>query len=164
MHTKKLSLLALFIALSMVGAMIKIPAIVGSVALDIFPPLVVAVLIGRKSGAFVAAMGHLMSAFIAGMPLGPMHFFIAVEMAVIVWLFAMLYQSGKKWLAAALFMMLNSFIAPLPFAFLFSLSFYISLVPSLFIGSVLNGLLALLFIPRLEPFFERNLAVMMHGR
>jgi len=33
---------------------------------------------------FVAAMGHLMSSLIVGMPLGPMHLFVAVEMALIV--------------------------------------------------------------------------------
>ena len=43
MNTKKMSLLALFVALSIIGAMIKIPAVVGSVALDAFPALVVVV-------------------------------------------------------------------------------------------------------------------------
>lgn len=157
MNTKKMSLLALFVALSIIGAMIKIPAIVGSVALDAFPALVVVVLLGTRSGMFVAAMGHLMSSLIVGMPLGPMHLFVAVEMAVIVWIFGVLYQSGKKWIACIVFIILNGIIAPLPFALLLSLPFYISLVPSVLVGSALNGVLALIFIQRFEPFLQKKL-------
>ena len=157
MNTKKMSLLALFVALSIIGAMIKIPAVVGSVALDAFPALVVVVLLGTKSGMFVAAMGHLMSSLIVGMPLGPMHVFVAMEMAVIVWIFGVLYQSGKKWVACLAFIILNGIIAPLPFALLLSLPFYLSLVPSVLIGSALNGILALIFIQRFEPFLQKKL-------
>lgn len=156
-HTKKLSLLALFIALSIIGSMIKIPAVIGSVAIDAFPALVVAVLIGRKSGALVAAIGHLLSALIGGMPLGPMHLIIAVEMAIIVWIFSLLYQANKKMLAGGAFVVLNGLIAPLPFILLLSFPFYLSLVPSLVIGSAFNMILALIFIPRLERFFQTNL-------
>src|SRR5699024_4037691 len=140
------------VALSIIGAMIKIPAVVGSVALDAFPALVVVVLRGTKSGMFVAAMGHLMSSLFVGMPLGPMHVFVAMEMAVIVWICGALYQSGKKWVACMVFIILNGIIAPLPFALLLSLPFYLSLVPSVLIGSALNGILALIFIQRFEPF------------
>ena len=103
MNTKKMSLLALFVALSIIGAM------------------------------------------------------IAVEMALIVWIFGVLYQSGKKWIACIVFIILNGIIAPLPFALLLSLPFYISLVPSVLVGSALNGVLALIFIQRFEPFLQKKL-------
>lgn len=158
MTTKKMSLLALFIALSIIGSMIKIPAIIGSVALDVFPALFAAVLIGRRSGAFVAGMGHLVSAMIAGMPLGPMHVLVAVEMMIIVWVFSYIYESGRKMLSAFVFIVMNSLLAPLPFAFILSLAFYVSIIPSLIIGSLVNIVLALVFIPRFETLFATKLA------
>lgn len=164
LNTKNLSLLALFIALSIVGSMIKIPAVVGSVALDAFPALVAVVLIGGKSGAWIAALGHLMSALIGGMPLGPMHGVIAVEMALIVWVFGMLYQSNRKLLAGASFVFLNGLIAPLPFIILLSFPFYLSLLPSLLIGSVVNMVLAWIAIPRLEPLFHKDRLETFHGK
>lgn len=162
MHTKKLSILALFIGLSIIGSMIKVPAVIGSVAIDAFPALVVAVLIGKNYGAIVGALGHLMSALIGGLPLGPMHLLIAMEMAIIVWVFGLLFQSNKKYLAGGSFVFLNGVIAPLPFILLLSLPFYLSLVPSLVLGSALNMVLALIFIPRLEPYFKAKLAGILH--
>ncbi|MFD1851598.1 hypothetical protein [Oceanobacillus bengalensis] len=41
MGARKMSILALFITLSVIGAAIKVPAILGSVALDSFPALLV---------------------------------------------------------------------------------------------------------------------------
>jgi len=54
-----MSLLALFIALSVIGASIKSPAVIGSVALDVFPALFSSVLIGKRTGAVVAGLGHM---------------------------------------------------------------------------------------------------------
>ena len=96
MNIKKISLISLFIALSVAGASIKIPAIVSSVALDMVPALLAGVILGGGPGALIALLGHLLSAFIGGMPLSPFHFMIAVEMALLVWLFAIVYRKGKK--------------------------------------------------------------------
>lgn len=159
---RRMSLIALFVALSVIGSMVKIPGPIGSVALDAFPALVLAVFIGGKSGALVAAMGHLVSALFAGMPLGPMHLLVAVEMAMIVWLFGVIYQSNKKIMAGALFVFLNGMIASLPFILLVSLPFYLSLLPSLVIGSAFNVILALIFIPRFEPIFNRKFEGVFH--
>src|SRR5699024_11235420 len=62
LSAKKMSLLALFIALSVIGASIKIPAVIGSVALDVFPALFASVLIGKRTGAVVAGLGHILTA------------------------------------------------------------------------------------------------------
>lgn len=150
---KMLSWLALFTALSVVGASIKIPAVVGSVALDVFPALLAAVLIGARPGAIVAAFGHLLSALFGGFPLGPMHILIAGEMAVLVWIFGGLYKN-KRIIASALFVLGNAFAAPLPFIFLMSMGFYVTLVPSLLIGSMINVIIGLLLIPRLSGLFK----------
>jgi uncharacterized membrane protein len=60
-------------ALSAVGAMFPLPSPVGSVALDSFPGYFAALAFGPLEGALVAAIGHLLSAMRAGMPLGLLH-------------------------------------------------------------------------------------------
>lgn len=161
MSTRKICLLALFIALSVIGAMIKIPSFVGSIALDAFPALLAAVLVGNRMGALVAGFGHLVSSLIAGLPLGPMHIVIAAEMAAIVWCFGMIYQAGKRKFAGLFFVGANSFLAALPMLFLFGVSFYLALLPSLLIGAVFNAGIALLFIPKFADLFQRKIAEML---
>jgi uncharacterized membrane protein len=156
MSARKMSLLALFIALSVIGASIKIPSFVGSIALDAFPALLAVVLIGKKNGAMVAAFGHLISAYFAGFPLGPMHLVIAVEMAVLVWCFGIIYQTGKKRIAGLFFILTNSFLAPLPFIFMLGIGFYASILPSLLVGATLNTIIALILIPRFKKMFESS--------
>jgi uncharacterized membrane protein len=157
MKGKMVSGLAMLTALSVVGAMIKIPAIVGSVALDVFPALLAAVLFGPLAGAVVGAFGHLLSALAGGFPLGPMHFLIAVEMAVLVWVFGRLYKNNKI-LASALFILGNSFVAPMPFIYLMNTGFYLGIVPSLLIGSIINTVIALIAIPRLSSLVTHGVA------
>ncbi|MDF2788992.1 MAG: transporter component [Neobacillus sp.] len=156
MKSSMLSLLALFSALSAVGAAIKIPAIIGSVAFDVFPALLAAALLGSGAGAIVGALGHLLSALIAGFPLGPMHVLIAIEMALLVFIFGVLYKKNKKGTASILFILANAFAAPLPFIVIMNKAFYIALVPSLLIASIINTVIALVAIPRLKGLFKQN--------
>ena len=155
MNIKKISLISLFIALSVAGASIKIPAIVSSVALDMVPALLAGVILGGGPGALIALLGHLLSAFIGGMPLGPFHFMIAVEMALLVWLFAIVYRKGKRVMASILFVLGNTFVAPLPFLFLMGSGFYIGMIPSLLIGSVLNIVISTYFSTAFVVIFCR---------
>lgn len=157
MKNRILSLFAMLIALSAAGAFIKIPAVIGSVALDALPALLAAGLLGGPAGAAVGGTGHLLSAIVAGMPLGPFHFLVAVEMALLVYLFGVLYKNGKRWSAGVLFIMGNSFAAPLPFIMLMGKSFYLAIVPSLFLGSVLNTVLAYVVLPRIAKVLGHNL-------
>lgn len=153
MSGRKISLLAFFVGLAVVGAFIKIPAVVSSVALDSFPALLAAAFFGGGAGAVVAGLGHLVSAIIGGLPLGPLHFIVAVEMAVFAAVFAAIYRKGRKWTASIFFVIANALIAPLPFIFFYGVAFFIALIPSLAIGSVINMVIALLLIPRLETIF-----------
>ncbi|MCH1626409.1 ECF transporter S component [Fredinandcohnia quinoae] len=156
MDVRKMSWLAMFTALSAVGAFIKVPSPVGSVAFDAFPALLAAVLLGGVPGAIVGALGHLISSLLVGLPLGPFHIMIALEMALLVWLLGMIVHSGKKFTAIALFLIGNTVIAPLPFIFLISPAFFTGMLPSLFVGSLLNLVLASVVIPRLKslPFLQ----------
>jgi hypothetical protein len=157
MSARKISLIALFIALSVIGASIKIPSFVGSIALDTFPALLAGVLIGKKNGAIVAAFGHIVSAYIAGFQLTvPVHLIIAVEMAVIVWAFSILYQSGNKIVAGLFFVITNSFLAPIPLIFMLPTGFYFAVWPFLLIGASFNTIIALILIPRFKKMFESN--------
>ncbi|MEM1573000.1 MAG: hypothetical protein QXI49_04565 [Candidatus Methanomethylicaceae archaeon] len=78
---KRLSEIAIFSALSSIGAMIPIPSPVGSIALDSFPGYFMALWRGVFSGASVCAIGHLLSSLRAGFPLGLIHIPIALLMA-----------------------------------------------------------------------------------
>lgn len=158
MKKMKLTSIAMLVALTAIGAAIKVPAIIGSVALDAFPALLAAAIMGGPAGATVGAIGHFLSALIGGMPMGPFHFIVAVEMAILAFVFAIFYRNGKRWLASGLFVLGNTFAAPLPFMFLISKAFYLSIVPSLFIGSLLNMIIALIVIPRLSRVMEPMLS------
>ncbi|MFS0888118.1 ECF transporter S component [Peribacillus frigoritolerans] len=155
MDVRKISAIAIFVTLSAVGAMIKIPSPIGSIALDSFPALLAAVILGPVSGAIVAGLGHIISAFIGGMTLGPFHFLIMVEMAVLTWMFSILYINGKKVGAFFLFFISNAFVLALPFAFLISPGFYTLLVPGLTVATAVNVVLAVLLLPRLEPVLKK---------
>lgn len=150
MNVKKISLLALMIALSAVGASIKIPAPVSSVALDALPALIAAVLLGPGAGAITGALGHLLSAYFGGFPLGVYHLLIAPEMAVLAWIFGTLYTHNKRIFAGIVFIVGNALVAPVPFIFFMNLGFYTGIVPSLLIASSVNTVLALILIPRLS--------------
>ncbi|MGE8080317.1 ECF transporter S component [Peribacillus loiseleuriae] len=155
MNVKQMSVLAIFIALSVAGAFIKIPGVIGSVALDSFPSLLAACLIGPVAGAVVGGLGHLISAIIGGMLLGPLHFIIMLEMALLAWTFGILYRRDKRVGAALLFFIGNACISPLPFIFIISWSFFVALIPSLAIATAINLGVALILLPRLTPILQK---------
>lgn len=154
MKGKRINTLAILIALSAVGAFIKIPSFIGSVALDSFPSLIAGAMLGGISGGIVASLGHLVSAIVGGLPLGPLHFFIAIEMFLLVLLFSIVYRSGKKIFATILFVLCNSLLLPLPFLFFMGIDFYYAIIPSLFISSLCNGMIGLIIIPRIQGIFK----------
>lgn len=76
---------AVLVALSAVGAMIKIQ---GSIALDSMPGFFAALYINPMAGAVVAALGHLLTAFSSGFPLSlPMHLMLMFVMGAIAYIF-----------------------------------------------------------------------------
>lgn len=159
MTTRRIGYLSLFVALSVIGGFIKIPSPVGSIALDSFPALIAAVLLGRHSGGIVASIGHLMSAIFGGFLLGPFHIMLAVEMYFVVWLFATLYEKSHRILAYISFIILNALIAPLPFILIMNWAFYLGLLPFLLLASVINAVIAAILVPRFKPFFDSKLRI-----
>lgn len=155
MNVKTISTLAVFIALSVVGAALKIPSPIGSVALDSFPALLAAVILGPVAGGIVAGLGHIVSALIAGMPLGPFHFLIMIEMFVFVWLFGVIWKAGLRIIAYIAFFIANSFIMSIPFVFIISPAFYMEIIPSLTAATAINVVVAMLLAPRLVPVLKK---------
>ena len=68
----------------------------------------------------------------SGFPLGPFHLLIALEMFVIVLIFARLHKAKKNVLKWVVFIGANGLLAPLPFYFLISPAFFIAAVPANF--------------------------------
>jgi len=92
--TINLVITALFIALSFVGANIKI---FGTIAFDSLPAFLAALLLGPVYGAAIGFLGHLFTALTSGFPLGvPMHMVIAVSMAITMLGFGTTYRGLKS--------------------------------------------------------------------
>jgi hypothetical protein len=85
-----------------------------------------------------------------------MHVLIAIEMSLLVFIFGVLYKKNNKGTASILFILTNAFAAPLPFMFIMNKAFYIALVPSLLIGSIINTVIALVAIARLKALFKQD--------
>jgi uncharacterized membrane protein len=94
MKTKKLVITSLFIAISFIGANIKIA---GSIAFDSMAGFLAALLLGPSYGAIVGALGHLLTAATSGFPLTiPVHMIIMLDMAITMILFGMAYKFFSK--------------------------------------------------------------------
>ena len=95
-QTKKLSFAALFVALTFVGANLKI---MGSIAFDSLPAFLGTMLLGPAWGAAIGAIGHLLTAMTSGFPFGlPAHVIITalmgLTMAVYAWVMNGLQRLG----------------------------------------------------------------------
>lgn len=111
-NTKTITLLALFCAMSTIGANIKLA---GSIALDALPAFLAAMLMGGIPGAITGAVGHMLSASLAGFPFTPLlHIVIALEMAAICFVTGLMVHKWKRsiWLSAILAFVLNAFVSP----------------------------------------------------
>ncbi|VBB07648.1 ecf transporter substrate-specific component [Lucifera butyrica] len=90
MKTKTMTLCALFIALSFVGANLKI---MGTIAFDSMPGFLGTLLLGPIYGAFIGAAGHFFTALLSGFPLSiPVHLLVMIDMAVTMAVFGILYN------------------------------------------------------------------------
>lgn len=94
MKTKKLVVIALFIALSFIGANIKI---MGTIAFDSMPAFLGALMFGPVVGAIIGAIAHFLTALTSGFPLSlPVHIIIMVDMAITMILFSLVYNRFKN--------------------------------------------------------------------
>lgn len=149
MNLRKITLTALFAALCVVGGFIKIPSAIGSLALDTVPALLAASFLPPTLVGFTSMSGHLASAMYAGFPFGPLHVLIAIEMFVILFVFARIHKAGRHIWKWVFFIVANGLIAPLPFYFLISPAAFIGMVPSILLATALNAAVVIVVMPAL---------------
>lgn len=143
---KRIAIMAIFIALSAVGAMIKIPSPIGSIGLDSCPGYFCALAFGGVEGAIIIAIGHLISAAVVGFPLSiPIHLAVAVCMAVIAVIFRLFARHmGKVGIVVAVIAaaLLNSFGVGLLLLPLGGWALYLANIISLLVASAVNAIIA----------------------
>jgi riboflavin transporter len=146
---RRIAMLGMFIALSLIGSFLKIPSPTGTIALDSAPAFLAAILLGPSAGGIVGAMGHLLTALNVGFPLTlPIHLLIAGEMAIICTVTSFLYRKLNLIISLSVALLLNGIAAPAAFVFIpgYGLSFFVVMLVPLIVGSGVNlvtaGLLA----------------------
>ncbi len=144
-HVKSLALIAIFIALSAVGALIKIPSPVGTIGLDSAPGFFAAIAFGYLEGCCVIAVGHLLTSAVVGFPLGiPLHILIAALMAL--WAIAFRWINRKTGfvVAAVTAILLNGVVSSLIMLFMGGWGAVIGTMPFLVFGSAINVIIAVI--------------------
>ena len=145
MSTKKVVLVGVFIALSVVGAFLKIPSPTGTVALDSAPGYFAAAAFGGVEAVLIISLGHLISSAIVGFPLTlPIHLLIAAQMAVFALIFAFLMKKANGYAAVIITTLANGILAPLTMVPIFGWGFFYGMLIPLLVGSLVNILLAYL--------------------
>lgn len=142
-QVKRMALMAMFIALSVIGAMLKIPSPTGTVALDSAPGFLGAVLLGWKEGLVIAALGHLVSAYSAGFPLTiPIHLLIALQMAIAVSVYALLLHKTNPVVAIAAAVFINGVLMPLSIVPMLGMQIFYAMVLPLTVAALINTVIA----------------------
>lgn len=150
MKTKHITLIAILIALSIVGSFIQVPSPAGTVAFDSLPGYVAAGLFGPMVGGVVGSLGHILNAATKGFPLTvPSHLIIAVFMFMAMAVYGYFYNKNKI-TAIVLATVINGPISLIPFAFIVGKEFAISMIIPLTFASLMNILLSAVIIPQLK--------------
>ena len=145
----------MFAALCAIGAFVKIPVGIGSAALDTIPALVSAVFLPPVYAGAASMIGHLSSSLYAGFPLGPLHILIAGEMFLILFVFTKLHRAGLRVWKWIFFVFANSVLATLPFYWIISPGFFVTVLPGITIATILNAGIAIVVSPLVERVMER---------
>lgn len=149
-------LTALIASICVIGSFIKVPVgIVGTAALDSAPALISAIFLPPVFAGAAGALGHIATGLTSGFPLGILHLLIAVEMFIIVAVFAMMHQKGQHILKWIFVIVANGVIAPIPFYFIISPAFYIGSIASLTIATAVNCVIAIIVMPVLKKVVQQ---------
>lgn len=156
LQTRDIAIMAFLIALSAIGAQLKIQ---GTIAFDSMPAFVAALLFSPLVGALVGILGHLLTAVTSGFPMTlPIHLLIALMMGVTCFSFGFLAKKFNLVIAALVGFLLNGpitlFLAVYAMQLLgaqFSgMPLFMVLIIPLSIAAFLNILLALVIVPFLK--------------
>lgn len=105
-HTaRNIALSAILIAISYLGAFLKLQ---GTIALDALPAFLGAIFLGPYYGGIIGFLGHMFTALFSGFPLTfPLHVLVALLMMGTLQVFGWLYGKGKSNSAVLLGILLN---------------------------------------------------------
>ncbi len=140
---RRIAIITIFIALSAVGAMIKIPSPVGTIGLDSAPGFFIALAFGGVDGALVIAAGHLLTSGLVGFPLTiPIHIFIAAQMAL--WAAAFRWINNRFGIVAAVAVavLLNGVVSSFTMILMGGIGAVLGVMPFLAVGSAANIIIA----------------------
>ncbi|WP_300463593.1 ECF transporter S component [Desulfobacula sp.] len=143
LSVKRVAYIAIFIALSAVGAMIKIPSPAGTIGLDAAPGYFCALAFGYVEGVSVIFIGHLLTSGIVGFPLGlPLHIFIAVQMGL--WAVAFRWVTHKFGMipGTVIAVLLNGVVSAFTLVFVGGMGAALGVMPFLVAGSLINVVVA----------------------
>lgn len=144
MNTKRLAHIGVLIALSVLGAFIKIPSMVGSLAFDAVPGFYAALAICPLTGAVVAGLGHVATALVSGMPLGlPIHLLVALGMMLAAYTAGVTAKLNKL-VGCAVGVVVNGILLPAMFIAIpgFGMPFFTAASPSILLAAALNVTIA----------------------
>lgn len=150
---KRLAIMGMFIALSFVGAYIKIPSPIQSIALDSMPAYLGGLVLGGLPGGAIAFIGHMLTSANAGFPLSlPVHLIIGVIMFISVYVYSVTYKWTNIFVASAVGTILNGAGAPLALTLLpqFGWGFFAGIAPFLLLASAINIIVAAAVFKPLE--------------
>jgi uncharacterized membrane protein len=165
--TKQIVLLALFIAMSVVGGYIKLPnPITSSIAFDSLPAYLAALLLGGIPGAIVGFLGHMASAALGGFPLSlPIHILVGIEMAIIMPLFNLCAKKTNIFVVIIVGILLNGVVCPASLILVPGMGipvFLGSLIP-LTTASALNIIICALIFKPIKKAIPKEMAGVFEG-
>jgi uncharacterized membrane protein len=148
---KRIARVAILVALSAVGAFIKLPSPTGTVALDSAPGFVAAAAFGPIEGSIVGALGHMFSALITGFPLTlPVHLLVAAATFIWVGAFGWVARRINIWVAIPVGILLNGVGGAALLIPIAGFGAFTALVLPLVVGSAINIVIAVAVVKVLD--------------
>lgn len=144
-NNRRLILIALFVAISYIGALVKLPGPVSTIALDSFSGYLGGLILGGVYGGFVGMIAHLFVSMISGFPLSvPVHTIISIMMFVSIFCYSKVSNKYNIILGSIAGVLINGVLMPLALMILpfMDKGFLISLIPILVVASVTNIVLS----------------------
>lgn len=96
-NTLRVARIAIFTALSVIGSFITPYPLIPTIAFDSSPGFFAALYFGVLDGVLITGLGHIVTALINGFPLGPLHYIIALGMALAGGAMGLVNKTNKKW-------------------------------------------------------------------
>lgn len=157
---RSMIIIAVFAVTSFVLGLVKFGG-TGSIALDAFPGYFVAAFFSPLLGGIVALLGHILSAAVAGFPLGSAHILISLTQFSWAFIFGFIPKMINNikfiFVSAVAVVFLNGYVSPVLIGFFYPemKSFVLGLIPILTLASAINvsfAVGAVFFMRRMRRF------------